>query len=377
VCASELGKHSFEDCLDVNSNSYKEAKKRNEENPNVCFTPYCEYGKCGIEEVRKGADMVATKCMEPRCFQNDDGSWEWRMAPTELNKTCQSDSCFSRECHPVDGCVATDICTVNSNECYTYTCETENGARTCAMKNLTKDFQDLECMHEVCEAGKKVTYYTDCVSEDKCMKGSCVKGYCEFNPVKAPGNDLCMQYTCNPKTGNWTIAPQCDDGLFCTIDECWNYITFIECHHNTIDCSPKLRMEGYDCFVPACKENPTNQTYRCTRKLLANAYIDICGVCIKNIPDEDASDESQNMRVSCTNAPPKPLMVESLAAATIGIIIIAAIVAGAAVTTSTVIGTKTLIERVRQANNQSAVSNPLYEGCETELSNPTYGNGIN
>jgi len=37
-----------------------------------------------------------------------------------------------------------------------------------------------------------------------------------------------------------------------------------------------------------------------------------------------------------------------------------------------VLGTKTLIERAKGADNQSAHSNPLFEENETELSNPTY-----
>jgi len=67
-------------------------------------------------------------------------------------------------------------------------------------------------------------------------------------------------------------------------------------------------------------------------------------------------------------------MVETLAAATIALIIIAAVVAGAAVTTSGVIGTKTLIAHARAAHNQSAQTNPLYEGADSEMMNPTYGN---
>jgi len=376
ICASEVAMASVENCMDENSNSAKEAMKRNEEDPTVCFTPVCLFGKCTVEAVEKGADMIATKCMEPRCFQNEDGSWDWKMTPTVIKNTCISDACFSKVCDDALGCVATDNCTVQTNECYSYSCEKdENGDRVCAMKNLTKDFLDLECMHEVCEGGtKKKTYYTECVSEDKCMKGTCMKGYCEFSHTKAPGNDLCVDYTCDPKTGNWSMAPHCDDGLFCTIDECWNYVTSVECHHKNVDCGSRLNMDGYECFIPACKENPTNKTYRCMRKLLSNAYIDICGKCIRNVPDEDDSEQSENNRVTCTGAPPKPIMVETLAAATIGLIIIAAIVAGAAITTSTVIGTKTLIDRVRAANNQSAVSNPLYEGADTELQNPTYGN---
>jgi len=211
------------------------------------------------------------------------------------------------------------------------------------------------------------------------MKGSCVKGYCKFDPIPAPGNDLCMIYSCNSSDGEWSAVPRCNDGLYCTEDECWNYGSFYECHFNPIDCGDTLEMEGYDCFRPVCKEQAVNETYRCVRKLLPHAYIDICGNCIKDNPnaaDSEESEGSTNVLLTCTGAPPKPLMVEALAAGTIGLIIIAAVVVGAALTTSSIMATKSLINRVKEASNQSASNNPLFEGIDTELQNPTYAGGV-
>jgi len=129
-------------------------------------------------------------------------------------------------------------------------------------------------------------------------------------------------------------------------------------------------MTGYDCFRPYCREN--GDTFKCVRKLLPNAYIDICGYCIKD-KNQD-SDESQEAAqfLSCTNAPPEPLTYETLAAASIAMIILGAVIAGGALTTSTVVGTKVLIQRAREARNLAAQCNPLFEGIETEMANPAF-----
>jgi len=334
-----------------------------------------------VKEVPRKPGMAWDNCTEPRCEKNDDGSWDWVMRPTDINLTCKNDACYTRECVPDRGCVAHDNCSKWTDECYSYSCVLSDSGKPlmCNETDLTKEFLHLECMDEQCVDGKKVTSYPMCVNDDKCQKGSCVKGYCKFDPVDPPGNDLCQIYTCNSSTGAWTVEPACNDGLYCTEDECWNYGSFYECHFNPIDCAMSLSMEGYDCFRPVCKEQAANETYRCVRKLVPNAYIDICGNCIKDNPDQlysSESEASENVVVICTGAPPKPLMVEALAAGTIGLIIIAAVILGAGLTTSSIMATKTLISRVREASNQSAQNNPLFEGIETELQNPTYAGGV-
>jgi len=382
LCASDRSKAMIENCLDKSNSAYKMAKELNEANPANCYTPACENTKCTYVKVELPDEMkVNNFCMEPRCMQNDDGSWGWVMKPTKLNETCHSDACYIRECVPESGCVVQDNCSIYSDECYSYSCQVgEDHAAVCSKKDLTVEFQHLECMNEICKDGKKTPVYSECHTDDKCMIASCVKGGCVYTPISPPGDDLCMTYTCDPTTGNWTTTPNCDDGLYCTIDECWNYGTFYQCRHDPVECADYLSMKGYDCFRPFCKENETN--FRCVRKLLPNAYIDICGNCIQEKPEQqysvssDAADNTEESvdpnLIQCTGAPAKPMMVETLAAATIGLIIIAAIVAGAATTTSAIIGTKTLIARVKEANNMAAQCNPLFEGIETELTNPTY-----
>jgi len=382
VCASELGEAKVENCLDDNSSSAKRAKELNDAYPKLCYTPICVAGKCGVTLIDVPKGWVWDNCTEPRCEKGDDGRWNWVMRETALNLACKNDACYTRQCVPDQGCVAADNCTKYTNECYSYACVLDDNGKpkACSETDLTVNFLHLECIDEQCENGKKVPYYPPCESDNKCMKGSCVKGYCKFDPIPAPGNDLCMIYTCDNATGDWSAKPACNDGLYCTEDECWNYGSFYECHFNPIDCGDTLEMEGYDCFRPVCKEQPMNQTYRCVRKLLPNAYIDICGNCIKDNPDVFESgmseEASENVLLTCTGAPPKPLMVEALAAGTIGLIIIGAVVVGAGLTTSSIMATKSLISRVKDASNQSAQSNPLFEGAETELQNPTYAGGV-
>jgi len=53
-------------------------------------------------------------------------------------------------------------------------------------------------------------------------------------------------------------------------------------------------------------------------------------------------------------------------------IVLGAIIIGGSIAASSVIGTKILLERARAANNQSAHSNPLFEGNDAEMSNPTF-----
>jgi len=115
------------------------------------------------------------------------------------------------------------------------------------------------------------------------------------------------------------------------------------------------------------------------RKLIKDAYVDVCGNCIKEeVNDVAESEMSSSLSHSsidlleCTHAPPKPILTEGLAAASIALIILFAILIGAGIAASGVIGTKTLIERAKGANNQSAHTNPLFEGNEAEMTNPAF-----
>jgi len=99
------------------------------------------------------------------------------------------------------------------------------------------------------------------------------------------------------------------------------------------------------------------------------ASIDVCGKCIL---ESDLTSNLEDAIGDCVDAPEQEIMKEGLAAATIAMIILAAIIIGAAIATSGVMGTKALLDRARAANNQSAHSNPLFEENEAEMTNPAF-----
>jgi len=211
------------------------------------------------------------------------------------------------------------------------------------------------------------------ITDNKCLIPQCTfvaetqTSYCWYKE-KECGNDCdpCQNNTCIASTGEFNKTFKCSDGKYCTEDIC---TINGECWYQDIRCSEYVAMEGYPCFEPRCLEGEGN--FSCKRKLIPGAYIDVCGNCIKGDSDDSSSESSVDV-LSCTNAPPKPVLTEGLAAATIALIVIAAILAGALLTMSGVFTTKALIDRSKAADNQSAHNNPLFEGNETEMTNPTY-----
>jgi len=303
-----------------------------------------------------------------------------------------------------------------STECVTYSCEVTGGIAKCVKGNVT--FEDRDCAKEVCENDKKVWVLKNltavCTNGTKCQVPYCDgDGQCQYLPKEPEGDDPCKIYTCDPATGNFSESLRCNDGLYCTEDIC-NEVSG-ECKYEPILCENKIPMEGYPCFVAQCREGDND--YKCVRKLMHNAYIDVCGNCImEKVPETKSSSSSSSSDTSshsssetsetpassasepsaasvsekshgneipqsqssivdlleCTGAPPRPILTEGLAAASIALIIVAAVVLGSAITASGILGTKALIDRARQANNQSAHSNPLYQNNEAEMTNPAF-----
>jgi len=276
-------------------------------------------------------------------------------------------------------------------------------------------FEDRQCSKEICKDGKKVWELKNltiaCPNKNKCKEPYCQEdGTCNFTDKKPKDPELCKNYTCDPNTGDFNVTVKCDDGLFCTEDSCIERLNFDdpdlsygECHFEAVVCSNIIDMDAYPCFVAECRENTSE--YKCVRKLLRNAYIDVCGNCIvEKVPDVtpasgsetsasssvqpseasvsvsdigdpvvSSADQSNSVDLlECTGAPARPILTEGLAAASIALIIIAAVVIGAAITASGVLGTKALIDRAKMADNQSAHSNPLYQTNDTEMSNPAF-----
>jgi len=375
-------------CLD-NETLVKKAADDSDNSTQCCQVVCSVTGTCDVECDDYPSYPVDDECMYWVCLEQSKGHWKWVYNATETNYTCHDDACSVRACHPVDGCaMVTETCASKTTNCTTYTCEVDAaGNKQCVARSL---LVNSTCKHEYCDEETdsivRIDYLDDCkkmAEYNKCLNPSCVydaknkTSTCKFTARQPDGNDPCIIYTCDPETGIFTQTPKCDDGLYCTEDHC---TIFGECRNNPIRCSEKLDMIGYSCFEARCKEDPDNKRYKCMRKLIRNAYIDVCGNCIiENATSDEASAGSASIlseesidTVSCTGAPAKPLLTEGLAAASIALIILAAVIIGAGLAASGVVGTKTLIDRAKGANNQSAHSNPLFEESETELSNPTY-----
>jgi len=427
------------DCFKTMGN---EVEKMNQLFTDKCYTPTCnkDDGTCGYTTVAIPPEYVRTKCMEPVCKKQTNGSWKWVYEPTAVNKSCQTDNCTYRECRnndseAPDGCYEKDECMWHSTECVTYYCDVSGSKAVCKKTNVK--MENTECSYEVCENDKKVLKIKNlteaCPNADKCKVPICNAGKCDWLQKPHEDEDPCLNYECNSSTGNFDTSPKCDDGLACTTDECVVTITGeAECHHQDVICADEIPMEGYPCFEARCREDPNDENndkkmYRCLRKLIRNAYIDVCGNCIvekpkpvvtvnssgsasasgsgsasasgsgapttretsgsasgsaspsgstSGAPMDDGHSASESIDLlECTGAPPRPILQEGLAAASIGLIIIAAVVGGIAVTASGIITAKTLIDRARQANNQSAHSNPLYQNNEAEMTNPAFLEG--
>ena len=142
-----------------------------------------------------------------------------------------------------------------------------------------------------------------------------------------------------------------------------------ECIETSRDCAAELNMEGYDCFYPAC--TPSRQCYR---KIYTNAYIDICGNCLRSYDatNPNATDVTTSQTEDCVNELSNPVLPTALTAAAVAGIVVAAVVVGAALAASGVFGTKELIKRAANAQDQSAHSNPLFESNAQEMSNPAF-----
>jgi len=358
----------------------------------ICYTPTCEPGGCGWLAQARPESYVDNACKVAKCVSDEAGNvWSWVYVNTAEGDKCESCSkgnCFdSCECLPDSGCKRVDICT-KDNDCVKATCEEDNGSLVC--KSVNKELKETKCMKEECTPeGKKKWVQKDsiedlcpdaktnkCLTKPSCLYVSDTESKCQYQDKKCPSDECyspCYNYACNPATGEFEKTKVCNDGLGCTIDNCdargvCNYRVQINCY-NEID------MTAYPCFVAVCEEDEKSEKgYRCKRKLQSNAYIDICGNCISTDPEGSASGSSEGQAVAmdCADAPAKPLLQEGLAAASIALIILGAVLIGAGIAASGIAGTKTLMNRAKGANNQSAHTNPLFEDNDAEMTNPAY-----
>jgi len=348
------------------SSAADEARMRNEGNNDLCFNVGCDHGQCVLFNTEKPDDDDA--CQKYVCvYSQSDHMWSWELEDTDEKKKCVSDECYDRYCDAGLGCVKTDICRNKSTECTTYSCENKK----CIPKETPR--KETECTIEKCEDGKIVVKQKpldkSCPNTNKCLEAVCTEmGTCMFRNT-THNTDPCMITVCDPDKG-WVSTPKCDDGLFCTVDKC---TVKGECRHTPVNCYLEIDMSEHPCFRAVCKEDTAKGNYTCTRKKKDGVYIDVCGNCLRLEDTEGSSSENwTDPTTDCANAPDEYIPKKELAAATIAMIVLGAIIIGAAVGTTTVIGTKTLLEHARAANNQSAHSNPLFEGDQTEMNNPAF-----
>lgn len=404
------------------------AKEAND--PDPCHAYTCSKDKCSYTEIegcKSCGSMVCDDrlCMDTSCREDSSGQTVCHYEPKENNCTrgmcetgkcdestggecvytpdCPDDSanfCKRTECvgpHkcewvPREGVCSGDGCNINGrcvddatgaceydspcvkNKCENVTCtvDKETGKGVCnytEYKGCTVQAELSKCMYSVCDPATDtcVVHDIDCDDHNYCTIDSCdLSSGCVH--TKEYDNETCTLYFCNSSeaddTKRWTSRGKCDDFNFCTIDTC---------DENTGECSyrpnmcEELSLEGYICFTRKCIRSQS----RCMRRLVEGAYIDICGNCITA---ENAGASSYDEAECLDGIGVNPVVV-GVAGGVVAGIVIAVVVAVAAVTAGSIYGTKELMKRARNAADQGAQMNPLYEDSKHEASNPFYEEG--
>ena len=336
------------------------------ESDGPCTEGFCdlETGTCKRREVENPYkdEAEGNLCYEVFCNKESN---KYELRETELNQQCKTDECAVRKCVKDIGCVAdTTIC--QSSNCTTRKCEEGKCVETA-----------VSCPENLCQGSECVEEKGGCVLYDKDPKTVCTEypstcydikcnpadEKCSYTLKKPPSDDPCTVYTCDNDTGVWTEAAKCDDHIVCTDDRC-SYDG--KCTNFPTDCLD-LSMSGYSCFTAACTERRG-----CYRKLYANAYVDICGNCIREDGDMGSQSATESADENCLDGMGNNALQPALTTAAVVGIALVAIVVGIALTVSGVFGTKELVKRAQSAQNTSAHSNPLYETDDTEMTNPAF-----
>ena len=339
---------------------------------NNCTRGTCETGRC--DESTGGECVYTSDCLDDtanQCFRQDCvGPHTCAWVPRE--GVCSGDGCHIR-----GRCVnnETGACEYDSpcpkNNCENVTCElnTETNQPFCNRVEYTgcTVAPGLEkCMYSECDAAtdRCVEHDISCDDNNPCTIDRCdlTKG-CDH--TKEYENETCTLYFCNASepddTKRWTTRGKCDDSDFCTIDTCDEETG--ECTYRPNMCED-LEMEGYVCFVRRCVSNQN----RCMRRLVSGAYIDICGNCIT----ADQANASSYDMDECLEGMGVNPVVAGIAGGVAAAIAIAVVIAVAGVTAGSIYGTRELMKRARNAADQGAQMNPLYEDSKHEASNPFY-----
>jgi len=271
-----------------------------------CYTVTCANGECGLASLSQPSGFTPGACNELRCKQISTGVYEWAVVPTAESKKCADNQCYAARCDPLYGCMHTDICTNQTDDCYRYVCDEQQHA--CVGRNLMQEF---ECAKEVCKDGKKYLEEKNlteaCPTTDKCLVARCVDGSCSYEPKLPPGDDPCQKYSCNHETGDWDISPRCTSPDFCHTAEC---TVFGECRQIPVDCSDAYNITG-DCASLRCKSLETS--YKCVIELAADTALDVCYRCIaagEETYEELADQTNLCYELDCSNAIPAVVKTE-------------------------------------------------------------------
>ena len=395
-----------------------------------CHAYTCSKDKCSFTVIEGCKSCGATKCddklcMDTSCRENAAGETECHYEPKENNCTrgmcetgwcdestggvcayksdCPDDSdnqCFRTECvsrHtcawvPREGVCSGDGCNINGrcvnnatgaceydspcakNTCENVTCvvdkETNKGVcNRVAYDGCTVSEELAKCMFSVCDPATDtcVVHDKNCDDHNPCTIDTCDLSVGCVNTLEFQ-NETCTLFFCNASEPDdvkrWTSRGKCDDSDFCTIDTCDEETG--ECFHRPNTCED-LSLEGFVCFVRKCVSTQS----RCMRRLVAGAYIDICGNCIT----ADQANASSYDEEECLDGMGVNPVVAGIAGGVAAAIAVAVVVAVAGVTAGSIYGTKELMKRARNAADQGAQMNPLYEDSKHEASNPFYEDG--
>ena len=336
-------------------------QKRDCQTVSCVVDPTTGKGECVYEDIVNPYKDLENKCYSSVCH----GTYY----TLEFTSSCVSDDlCINATCDNNTGtCTRQPTCPHQA--CKTETCDKDTGA--CTYTDVVCEPSKNKCLVNICDVTVDAcipveNVHHGCNDEDECTKDICntETGECEFVPVENPlGNDPCMVYSCNPKTGNWTEEFKCNDGKRCTQDICTPQG---ECMHPPVVCD--INMDNYPCFYPDC-----NEKRFCYRKLLTHVYIDICGNCVSDGTESSSfSYTKEDADAECLDGQGAAILPTAITAGAVAGIVLAVIIVFAALTVSGVFGTKELIRRANTAGTDSAHSNPLYESDENEMQNPAY-----
>jgi len=278
-------------------------------------------------------------------------------------------NCNTDECSKVEGDTVVPLC-VSDDPCVVANCDkTKPEGQRCSYTPKCGTSSNA-CRKMTCDNGQcdEELYDTlDCPSKNTiCVTYTCDATYnngtggCKPEPAYHEETE-CTKYECDEIEG-WKAVPRCTTDEPCKVAKC---LSGGICYDEDIDCREVLNIED-KCHDGECNADSDG----CRLTVVPGTYIDICGNC-KSDNQGDAGDD-EDEAADCVDAPPKEVTREGLAGAAVALIVIGAIILGAAIAASTVFGTKALIDRARGAENQAVVSNPLFEESQTEMNNPAF-----